>query len=165
MEENFDKFLKKYHLERLLIDEIETYVIPRDIMELLEGSGEISEQFSISSDLFKRLFCDVVRMNQDIPLFAGLIHTTEMYRQLWFPILCLKTGRSFCHIHYHPTWICRDCGHCAGRVLMPLSESERIYYIGHPVPAAPEIFRKRRCTECGSVLQNHLIMLDEWEKM
>lgn len=153
--------LKKYRLEFFKIDGTETHIINPNSMEALVNDHPLLAQMGIERK-YLMPYIDVISSVREVNLFLGMMYNGKFKAHQWFPVLCLKWNNQYYHVHYRDSWMCRHCAHTIGRVLMPLSESDRIYYSEVETPPAAGIFQKIHCPKCGTPLQNHLILLGQY---
>lgn len=153
--------LKKYRLECLKIDGAETHVINPYSMESLVNDRQLLAQMGIQRQ-YLMPYIDVISSVREVELYLGIMYNERFKSCRWNPVLCLRWNNQYYHVHYRDSWRCRHCGHTVGRVLMPLSESDRIYYSESETPPTVGIFQKIHCPKCGTPLQNHLILLGQY---
>lgn len=147
--------IKEYIYKELIIDGLETYIIvPEHYLQVLK-------QLNSHVDSGKMILGQVnsVKKVEFQPAVMYVPRLPKPYQ--WWPILCYKEGVNFYHVYYHSGWMCRECWHDNGPVIMPQVEADSICYanIADPKPPIAPIFKKIACKNCGKMLQNHLIML------
>lgn len=151
--------LKKYLLFHSVIDGLETYIIKSEKLCYFKKDKQLLENLFHGYNI-NFTFIENINKNKDTQLFFAIIHNKKVKLAPWLPVLCLKKDKQYFHVNYKENWLCRECQFDVGRVLLSLSECDRCYYIGKDIPDIPNIFRNRRCPQCGHLLQGHLIMLD-----
>ena len=78
----------------------------------------------------------------------------------WEPINCYKEDNFYYHVHIRDNWFCRECKQVNyDRFIMPINEHESTFYKGtdNEYPNIPLLFKKKNCSYCGMMLQNHFI--------
>ena len=149
--------IKEYIYKELIIDGVETYIIvPEHYLQVIKQLK--SESFLFAGEWI----LEEVNTIKTVELFPAVMYAPRWrFPEHWLPILCYKEGVNFYHVKYHGGWMCRECWHNNGPVIMPQVESERDYYAGtkNPNPPIAPIFKKIACKNCGKMLQCHLIML------
>ena len=153
------KEIEKYVYKQLNISGVDTYIIfseyYKDVLNILNLPCFICMR---TLEISKR-----VKSVELYPAVVFVSFSNTHKNSWWFPMLCYKNGEEFYHVDYHGGWICRECWHDNGAVIMPMVDADAIYYRGtenHYPPIAP-IFKKVNCKNCGKQLQRHLIMVDE----
>ena len=147
---NINNF-KEYIYKHQVIEDIDTYII------LPEHYGNVQKILNLGQKVGEMILRTVKHVKK-AELYPAIIYNPH-FPNPWFHMLCYRNGENFYHIHFHDGWMCRECGYNNGAVIMPMSESDAIYYAGTEkhYPSAPPIFKKIPCKNCGKMLQNHLI--------
>lgn len=145
----------KYIYKQINIWGVETYIIHkeyyRQVIELLE----------IHSDIKKIAYhkLEIAQSVTSVELYPAVIYWYKRF----VPVLCYRIGDDFYHVYDHGSWMCRECWHNNGLMIMPLYEAETDYYDIKKIKdfEIPKGFHKINCSKCGKPLQNHLIAVEK----
>lgn len=155
--------LKKYRIELLRIDSAETHIIDPYSMDALVDDRQLLDKMKIQRKSIMR-YIDVINSVREIKLFLGLMYTVKFKTERCIPVLCMRWNNRYYHVYYKEGWQCMHCGHNVGRVLMPFSESGDIVitHTSHEISPEVNLFQKINCPKCGRLLQNHLMLLEQY---
>lgn len=155
--------LKKYRFQLLRIDGVETHIIDSQSMEAMVNDRQLLDKMNVQRKYIMP-YIDVISSVREVKLYLGLLHNVKLKAERWFPVLCMRWNNGYYHVCYKDGWRCLHCGHVVERVLMPLSEcSDRVIaYTADEIPPEASLFQKINCPKCGSMLQNHLMLLGQY---
>lgn len=144
----------KYIYKQINIWGVETFIIYPEYYK------QVIELLNLYPDIVKLALSNFesTRSASNIEIYPAVIYCFDRY----FPVLCYRVGEEFYHVHAHGSWMCRECWHNNGLVIMPLYEAETNYYDIKKIRdfEIPKGFQKINCSKCGKPLQNHLIAVE-----
>ena len=159
---NMYSYLEKYCSAICNINGLMTYIISPEYYEAILSDSVLLRELSMREADLKRWVKIARKIGARGTYMAFVCHEAWIEHFRWVPVLCLKSGDEFFHVHYHDGWMCRECGCNNGAVIMPMPEADPIFYkrAGNGSPEIPPGFRKIPCKNCGKMLQNHLIQME-----
>lgn len=151
--------ISKYFEITINIDGTETIIVKKGLEESFLKSEIVGEYFSdniIGNLLYIPTVCDKYNLR------FGILRLKTNYKTWNIAVLCMLIDGEFHHVFYKENWLCRECRHNNGRVLMPFFESgDSVMLTYIDCWKMPKIFNKMPCKNCGKILQNHIMFLED----
>lgn len=156
--------LIKYSSAIHCINDIDTYIISPELYSSLIENPALLENLIPSWAKDRVIYYMQISQKFDALYLAFGHHKDRAGLSLeWQPVLCYKKENSFFHVRYRDSWMCIDCKYVLyAPIIMPMCEGEPDFYYGtkNRFPEIPPFFQKVPCPKCGSLLQNHLMILE-----
>ena len=110
------------------INGLMTYIISPEYYEAILSDSVLLRELSMREADLKRWVKIARKIGARGTYMAFVCHEAWIEHFRWVPVLCLKSGDEFFHVHYHDGWMCRECGCNNGAVIMPMPEADPIFY-------------------------------------
>lgn len=157
--------LEQYCFTICSINGLMTYIISPEDYEAILCDFVLLRELSVKETDLEQWIKIAKQIGAKGIYMAFVCHEAWIGRFRWMPVLCLKSGEEFFHVYYHDEWICRECGCDNGAVIMPMLEADPVFYqrTDNEYLEISPAFRKIPCRNCGKILQNHLIQIEDHE--
>ena len=149
--------ISKYFESTININGTETIIVKKGLEESFLKSETFSEYFS---DNIINMLLYIPNVCDNYNLRFGILRLKTNYKMWNIAVLCMLIDGEFHQVFYKENWLCRECRHNNGRVLMPFFESDPIFINYIKSAKIPNSFNKMPCRNCGKFLQNHIILLE-----
>lgn len=148
--------ISKYFESTININGTETIIVKKGLEESFLKSETFGEYFS---DNIIKMLLYIPTVCNKYNLRFGILRLKTNYKTWNIAVLCMLIDGEFHHVFYKENWLCRECRHDNGRVLMPFVENgDSVMLNGYS--EVPKVFTKKPCKNCGKILQNHIMFLE-----
>lgn len=135
--------ISKYFESTININGTETIIVKKGLEESFLKSETFSEYFS---DNIINMLLYIPNVCDNYNLRFGILRLKTNYKMWNIAVLCMLIDGEFHHVFYKENWLCRECRHNNGRVLMPFFESGDSVMLPYiDCSKMPKIFNKMPC--------------------